>query len=774
MSKDAPSAQTTQKHEIEHGRRRHGAALFIGQWQLWFGALPLAGSVGHMVAWGITSIAGHRAITWPGGHVSRIHIGLFEGTGVAVLIAVCAMVAAGILAGIALHIAFKVTGRVPFVAYHVALTPIAAAVMLSITTGYGWSITWAILHLTGSSVGAFGWNLYKTDALRSDKSSDDKSGNDSLSKLFGLKPDAVVVGQPKTDDHFITAKLDPGMGGVPGDVDGALEALEQQVKPALPARSWTERVPGSKLVKLVMMHNDPLKPWPLWGGPYNLGGSFEDGARCGRYADNMPEIVRLAKWIKPAEGPDDEPEEVMPAGAASVGATRTGKSGHAAVLWTELVWTSNDAGLIYLDGAKPGQSMAGQVMEDLVLFAGRLESTGSVAPMLDLLDVIGSKLVPYRSKILGAAGHRDWSHQAFLDTGLCALLVAVDEGDLIAGSRRFRDMVTKCLSVGIFFHLVIPRMDGESLDTTARTAIGQTFAFGQGDDYSDDMAITPATKKRIGKKLANWGARYPGYHIYDGAGGIDENRWAMDVRSERAEFDQLKAAIIDGRDCRAHGGRVLTPGEIEVLGKAWTAYAPPGGRYWEHETPAAPAGARGAEGERKGSKMINTTRIETTESDDPYSDRAWRQADPDEDIPVPLPDEDDREPGDVETYSDQYRDRPVNEDDQVDGDDEPWSSATGTKERAPSPEAARTELHRAIRAIVSRRDEPTGTFGNAELIEEYRYLASEGWFSEYLYACHKGEPVAPPGIMISNQGRGRWSYERLPGAVIEGAAAPGR
>lgn len=744
------STSRTERHEVrEHRTRRASAAPFVGHWAIWFLVVPVAGSavwwMGEDIRWRITDTV---VIPLAPGRADAAKVAI----GMAFLVALA-------LALVSVGIGFKVTKRVPFVVVHVASSWLLAAVLMWLTGSLGWSWIWAVVHAGLSCIGAFSWNLYKVDALRSDKAGKDGDNTkDTFAKLIGLP--GAVVGQPKIDAHHITAEIDPGLAKTQGDVEKALEQVEQAIPAALPGRSRIERVPGAKKFRMVFMHTDPLTPWPVWTGPSHPGGSFADGAVAGRYADGQPEVIHFAKHRNPLSS---DGEDCPASGVVSVGMTRAGKSGHGAVIWTDAVFTRRDAGMVYLDGAKPGQSLAGQIMQDLTLYASTT-AQGSIAPMKTLLTALHG-LVKYRSEVMGAAGHRDWTARTYEQLGLAALLVVIDEGDLIAGTKAFRDLVTKCLSVGIYVHLLLPRMDGDSLDTTARTALGPTLCFGTGDDYSHGFALVKQTIARGGGKVCDWRNTKPGYHLYDAVPGVDEDRWAMDVRSLKAEFEQLIPHIVAGRRYRANGGQVLTDGEIAVLGRYWEMFQPPrrqppihaqAGVYRPADPPPAPIPAPAAEAQEGQTVM-------TTETTEPYDMRDWSQADPDEDIPVPAMHPDDAEPGDLERYAAADRPGPPDADSDDPAEDVPWTAVD--KPKAPSRQASYEAFDATIRAIASESEHTT----NKEVIDRYPYSASDSWFSERMWAVSRGDVIVP-GLTLTPLGRGEWHINREASATIDGHA----
>jgi hypothetical protein len=739
---------TTRRAEHhDHDERRprgRGTTPFVGYWRVWFAAIPWGSTALYLLGDQVRTVNGWP-LPWPIG-IGDPHV--------KAIITACVCLSVCALSLIAWLHNTRVTKRDTFVAAHVIGTMWLAGFLVGFTVVFGWSLPWLIIHFTLSLIGAGSWHLPRIDALRADSRAKDGAGADTFGKLIGL--DRATVSQPTIDAHHITAEISPGPGKTMSDVAHRMEAIEDAVPAALPGRSRLERNPITKKIRMVFMHRDPLEPWPRWDGPSHPGGSFADGGVCGRYADAQPEVVRFAKWAD-ANGDD------IPAGhLGTVGTTRSGKSGCGAILWTDIAFTRRDVLVVYIDCAKPGQSLAAQVMDDVVLYAD------GYAKAKALLGAL-AKLAFARATRMGAHRHNDWTVRTYEDLGLPALLVVIDEADMVCGTTQFRDLVTKCLSAGIFVHALMPRADGDSMDTTARTAMNQWQVFGTGDDYSHTFAMTKRTVMAGGDKVCDWRNTKPGYHFLDGAPGVDESRYAMEIRSLRGGFDVLVPAIVDGRRYRAR----MHPADIADLGKAWAMFQPPGRAAAAYAPPAQPA----AESPTvplptNPPRWVTPTQPRDEEIDmhtdpnvNPYDLKDWASADPDEVPPVPAMD--DPEPGDVERYANADPDelRPPEE---LDEPDLIWDSGDERPE-APNRQAAYDAFDLVLRRMA---DEGMETFAPRDVIARFPFKRSVSWFSERMDRVAKGEVVSPPGLTIERLDRGEFVILREP-KVLDGAVVAG-
>lgn len=769
-------------HRAHHDR--HSTRPYVGQWWIWFVAIPLLGTFGWYLGWQAPTWViwrGHVEVTLaPGDESAARFMVLMVAIGAAALAGISVLMGLG-------HTRRKPTGPtertgIALVVLHVAASWLFGGLLVDLIIIFGWSLIMLITVMAGGAVGAFGWNMYRADPFRADPRGEEDKGEDPFLDVVKLK--GAKLGKPEITASHIEVGITPGRGGHPDDVLNAFERIEYAVPAALNDRGRVDVDSITGKIKMLFMHTDPLKPWPLWTGPTFPGGSFEQGAYSGRCEDGLPQLVKLAKHV------DDEGNDVMPQHCGSCGATRTGKTGHVCVLWTDLVFTRRDVLPIYVDGAKPGQSLAGQLQDDLAAFAG------SVLTAKRLFEVLQSEIVPFRSRILGEAGFRDWSHEAYLKTGLAALYVMCDEAFLVAGLAAFRDLAVTCLSVGIWLHPVMPRVDGESMDTTARTAISAWFLFGQGDDVSAGMVADSDVLKRGAGKVNKWGARKPGYHFLTGAGWVPEERHHLENRSLKAEFSELIPVIRSGRAYRAQ----WHPGEMEILikRKVWQLVAPkrtaaatwnpvPGADWrppGQRAAPSAPVPSPSAKTQTptpaiaapavlsKGTSMIDEQTNTLLDPDtDPQDLKDWRRADPDEEIPLPAMA--DAEPGDMERFRAGHAALTVPVEPDAGDDDEGGEGLTwgNDKIEAPSRQAAYDEFDRALIALARRLfAQGEHEFASRDLIAEFRYKRSVGWYSTRLTKVVGGDIIVPAGaargITLERVGEGRFAIVDVEPGVI--------
>jgi hypothetical protein len=725
------TSRSTEHVEPATRRGGRGAANFIGHWQVWIVALPLVGTGCFLIGGGWRVHVTGTSLVIP--------IGLFSDAARAEIIWLTATASTG-LALFVIGAGLFARKRLPFVVAHLALSTWFAGILISVTTTVGWPLWWAIAHGAISGAFAVSWNYYRSDALRGDprEKSEDQG---ELGQLFGIP--RTKIGQPRIDEYAVRASIKPGMGETLDDVEKAVPKIEEAADYAIPGRTRVERDPDTGKAELVIQHTDPLRTWPRWTGPSKPGGSFADGAVCGVYEDGQPERYWQAGGLC-ADGAPRQPGHL-----GRMGMTRSGKSGCAAVAWTDMVFTSRDALMVYVDCAKPEQSMAGQIMDDLTLYADTPAKSRALFKAL-------MRLAKDRAARMGRAGFRDWTPDVYRRLGIPALLVVVDEADKVIGTKLFTDLATTVLSAGIYLDVILPRADGESMPTTVRFSISMWQCFGTGDDYSHTMVI-PDSIATAHPDL--WGNTKPGYHYLVKAPGVDERRWSLVARSYRAEFDELAAAIRAGRRYRA----ALPPADIAALGSTWKLCQP--GR---RARPAdVPDGAWDLDDEAEAQPVTSTDSAatdgaaQTEEWDmDDDSEPGGRYADEDERIPPPAMR--DAEPGDTAAYAGTD---PREEITEHHGVNDVFDDPTDTRPAPPDHEAAMEAFDLTLRQMARDGIE---VFSNGDVIERYPFKQADSTMSRRMSQVCEGDIVLPPGLTIERLGRGRYRLIREPVGVIAG------
>lgn len=766
----------------EHHRAYGSSKPYVGQWWIWFVAVPALGTLGWWFGWDapVLVLIG-RHPDWPvlaGG--IRFALSPRDESAARFMVAMV-LVAGFVLAALSILIGIGHTGRKPkgptertgtaLVVLHAAVSWAWGAALVDLIIIFGWSLIMTITIGTGAAIGAFGWNMYRADPFRADARGEGEKPDDTFDKLLGIK--GAKVKEPEITGHHVIAEIEPPRGGHPDDIAKVLDRIEYAIPAALQNRARLDVDTITGRIKAVFTHTDPLEPWPKWTGPTAPGRSFELGCHSGWYEDGEPVTIKLAKH----RGPDGT--DVMPQHIGSAGTTRSGKSGHAVACWTDLAFTRNDVLFLYIDGAKAGQSMAGRLVDDVAALAA------TVGVGKRLLQVLAEKIVPWRAEVLGTAGFRDWSHEAYRVTGLPALFVGMDEAQFLCGLRAFTDLVTTCLSVGIFVWPIMPRVDGESMDTTAREVVNAWNVFGTGgDDHSHTFVMDDDTIKRGGIKVTKWGSRKPGYHFLVGANWVDQERYSLTARSLHASFEQAFEHIKAGREHRT----TWHPGEIEILkservwdmiqprrtsAATWSPvpgpdWAPPAART--DRTPPAPAGTGGRP---EGAKQMIVDEMSDTVLDpgvEPQDMKDWRREDPDVIPPLPAPD--DIEPGDIERFG-RYTHRELEVPDGPD-DDGPELEWGTEKEDVPTHEIGREEFERVIRTMAA---EGITEFEPGQAIARFRYKRSPGWFTQQLDRLAEGEIVYPVhrrdgsryGVTLQRLGYKKLMFVEVPEGTVAAA-----
>jgi hypothetical protein len=483
-------------------------------------------------------------------------------------------------------VGFKVSKRVPFVVWHVALTTHLFGIVVSLSVLPGWDnaqpskrlvpdflerfwlgfldlVTfpaWMVLvYYVGAICIALSWLVYRIDAFRAATGDTGRDGS-GLADLIGWPKGAKVrPGSIESDDFATTAIIDHE--GVPlAKIQNTVPAIEEHGFVRGRSSVIGEPLGGSSRVRFV--HSDPLKTWRIWPGPSHPGDTFAAPFRTAYYSTGE------VQWYGFAKTPDDYRSSLVPGFVAPndahmgrQGATRSGKSGDIAQEICEAM-TRRDAVVFLVNLAKLRQD-SGWALD----FAELVSDTKSRSRnMMAGLRRLGE----YRSDVMGdlryEGRHRTWTQETYEELGFPAILVEVDEGDLVLSGADVTWLSTKGLSLGIYLSVAISRAATDGMASTLRSAIIQWKAFGAGQDYDSGFVLTDDTIA-AGADPHKFGTEFPGAHYADRLQGVDHRLYPVDARSFKTErtFSDLRKAVEAAR--ATFPVPHLTEEEIEAFGR---------------------------------------------------------------------------------------------------------------------------------------------------------------------------------------------------------------
>jgi hypothetical protein len=549
-----------------------------------------------------------------------------------------------ILPGIAIAVGYRVSKRVPFVTWHVAVTIHLFALAVSLSVLPGWNhvsaghhwwddlSAWVknvfflpgfvvVIYLFGSISVALSWLLYRIDAFRAATDGETKDGS-KLSELVGWPKGAKIrAGSIEGDEFAVTAIVDHP--GVPiAKLQGTVPALEEHG--FVRGRSSVIGEAKGGVSKMRFVHSDPLKTWRTWPGPSHPGETFAAPFRTAYYSTGE------VQWYGFAKTPDEfrsrlVPSFVVPNDAhfGRQGATRSGKSGDIAQEICEAM-TRRDCAVILVNLAKLSQD-SGWALDFAELAADTKARARNLMAGL-------RRLGEYRQRVMGdpryEGRHRTWSEETYDELGFAALLIEVDEGDLVLSGADVTWLSTKGLSLGLYLSAAISRAATDGMASTLRSAIVQWKAFGCGQDYDSGFVLTDDTMA-AGADPHAFGIEYPGAHYADRLQGVDHRLYPVDARSFKTErtFSDLRQAVEAAR--ATFPTPHLTAGEIEAFGQAEYESCQPraillGERETdENMTDSDQPGHRPAPSDDEGDDDMLDTHLD---SGDPELDEAWEMS----------------------------------------------------------------------------------------------------------------------------------------------------
>lgn len=661
-----------------------------------------------------------------------------------------------VLPMVAIGVGYKVTKRIAFVVWHVAITAhlFADAVSLSVLPGwyhvsagkhwwddFGAGVAnvfsvplWMIVVYTiGSLCLAGSWLLYRIDAFRAATGTDDKDTG-KLADLVGWPKGATVrAGSIESDEFAVTAIVDHP--GVPiAKLQGTVPAIEEHGFVRGRSSVIGEPKGGSSRVRFV--HSDPLKTWRTWPGPSHPGDTFAAPFRTAYYSTGE------VQWYGFAKTPDEfrspvAPSFVMPNDAHILrqGATRSGKSGDIAGEICEAL-TRRDAVVMLVNLAKLRQD-SGWALDFAELAADTKARARNLFAGL-------RRLGEYRSDVMGdlryEGRHRTWTEETYDELGFPAVLIEVDEGDLVLSGTDVTWLSTKGLSLGIYLSASISRAATDGMASTLRSAIVQAKAFGCGQDYDAGFVLTDETMA-AGADPHTFGTEFPGAHYADRLLGVDHRLYPVDARSFKTErtFSDLRQAVTAAR--ANFPTPHLTQGEIEAFGRAeyesclpQTILLGPRPKDENMTESDQPGSSPDSEGD---DDMLSTH----LDSGDPELDEAWEMSTDVSDVT--------RECGPIDPRT------PIPTSD--------TSSDIEYPQAKPMVGPAET-LAEFDAALIRMADRGVREFTNADVMEEMKVAMRPSRCSERFRALCEDETLNPPGLVIERlPTRGRYLLVRTDG-----------
>jgi hypothetical protein len=681
------------------------------------------------------------------------------------LVVLCDMLTLGvILPLVAVGVGYRVTKRVPFVIWHVALTAELFAVSCAITVSIGWPADtapwwdrlwavvawpawWAIVHLFGSLAISLSWTLYRIDALRSNPR-DGGETKDTWGELLGLGKARPIVAKAVIDEHAVEVPIETN--GTPvRKIQDALPIIEEGAK-VLRGRSTVIGDVRGGSATLRFVHTDPMKVWRTWPGLSHPGASFALPFRTAYYNTGP------VQWYSFARTPDGLVSHLAPefrsandAHLGRQGATRAGKSGDIQCEAAEAL-SRRDAVLILLNAAKLMQD-SGWCLDMATLAADTKRKAKMVFAAL-------RRLGEHRSQEMGRHGFRTMTPEAYDKLGFPYVLIQVDEGDLLLSGEDVTWLATKGLSLGIYSSLSLSQATTANVVSSLRSAITQWKCFGTGVDYDQGFVLSDETQA-AGADPYRWGTRFPGAHYLDRAQGVDEKLYPVDARSyqTRQDFADLRRDVEAAR--ATFTPATFSPPEVEVLGDAWKFCQPS----------ALLFGARDDDDDDTTPAQSTTGGHPTTERIDMEATQQLPPADEAELIRLEVEAEDfDPTVPDIfrkprADFSEELREygpaNPRVDDPPYTGPDEPLVDA---KPRAGSAEQVVAEFNAALVRLAARG---VTEFTNSDVIEEMRVACDAPVVSRRLKGLCAGELLPPEGHAVARLGRGKFSLIRMSDSV---------
>jgi hypothetical protein len=764
----ATGGRQGQQHEQIHERNRpldERYRPFLGPYIIALAALPVLESISYLVR--------------------RVDPNL------GFLILWCWVASGFVLALAAIGIGVKVSKRLSFIVAHVALTLIVGGSMAGLTTAIGWPGVWIVLHAFASAIFATSWTLYRIDSLRSAARGDTR---DVWGALFGLRTSRPTkISQP--DDAHIVVEIAHGPGETKQDVQSASKKMESALN-AIEGRTTVTSDGRAGHTTVSFSTEDVFADWKDWPGPSHPGMSFAYPLRTAYYETGEDQWFSLCATQK-LRSPHTSFRSDMDTFLGAVGATGAGKSGFLNNLVAEAL-TRSDVIPCWIDKAKILQN-AGWCLDML----GMAGDAGVAVDFTRALRLLAEYRVQLFGQVSldaimdpGAAADdvgRKWTPQLAVETGEAAILAVVDEADTAIKGAAWEWLSARGRSLGIFLVPATPRASAAEVPAIVRGSVGAWKTYAIGDNYSDGFTISSETADAGAdpKKL-----RDVGLHYLDRAPGVDKRMFPVLAREYRSSTKVLRQRVLTAR--ASFDPMTFTPGAIAAMGEFYERcnprrllvprvadadrgalepvtpampYAPAGGVIGDLMRALVDGTVQGTPAEVEEARRIlaanqsapNMTASDRTaeEDDDEYEQDEEEDdmratptgVDLDDDIAAPV---DPRTLYDADDARELAGIDPRQAIDTRVGPDAITLDAPGDK---PVWSAADTEAE-FDRVLVQFADTGRMEFGNPDVLTAMQCEFKAYTVSRRLDALAEGERLAPPGLTIERQGRGRFLIVR--------------
>ncbi|MGW2584502.1 plasmid transfer protein TraB [Streptomyces virginiae] len=406
---------------------------------------------------------------------------------------------------------------------------------ITVAAGSSWFTSAALfgpswdMWFVGGIVGALSWNVRQI--MRRDPDGAKAGSSDGgLMEKIGLAK--AKMGQAKVEPNRVTVPiaLEPGTQ-TNDDMAKALANVASALDVPATAIRYLPDPDSARRGELVIVPMDMLADTVRWEavGPSLPGGSITDPLVIGVYDDGSP----LMMWL-----PGDPEVGRNATNVLIAGMTGAGKGDGALNLMTEILsrkdvvlWLNDPKGFQDFRHLLPGIDWA-------------TDATGTETMAEAVLPTVQA-----RTAWLGRHGYRQWCLEASVtqtDTahtcrtdgtacgcpGMPYLVVWFEEAGVglsVLGDDAFNNIANLARSGGVAFIVSLQRASHDQLSTTTRDALGTRICFGVQNSTAAGFML-PDSVIDAGAAPERWANRRPGY-CYLVTPGVDEARYSSPGRT---------------------------------------------------------------------------------------------------------------------------------------------------------------------------------------------------------------------------------------------------